>query len=358
MPERPSVPPRPSAAKGRPPAPGARRPGATPASVAPPEARGRGPEAERGGARTAVTSSEVRTGERRGGAVETTDASKVGEAESVATRPEATVEPAVDPSVWHRTEAKAADRVTLRMQERLAEKRSVERRRLWRRWGTRGAIAAAGLLVLWAVAMSPLLRFDAGEAEISGLGTYVDPAAVDAVVAEHEGESLVLLDVSGLVDGLKEISGVADARVERLWPSTLRISLVTREPVAAVPQADEGFAIVDDEAVTVGIVEEAPEALPVVTVPLGEDGEAVLQAVLGVIDELPVELRAEVEGIEARTADSVSFTLRDGPLVEWGGVEDSATKAQVLAVLLDSSEASSADVIDVSAPTLPITRSN
>jgi cell division protein FtsQ len=65
-----------------------------------------------------------------------------------------------------------------------------------------------------------------------------------------------------------------------------------------------------------------------------------------------------VTAISAATEDSVSFTLHKGPLVEWGSAEDSALKAQVLQVLLESKQARKADVIDVSAPTLPITKNN
>lgn len=64
-----------------------------------------------------------------------------------------------------------------------------------------------------------------------------------------------------------------------------------------------------------------------------------------------------MEGLGAQTADSVTFSLREGPRVEWGSADDSALKAQVLTVLLDSGQAPAGTVVDVSAPTLPITRS-
>ncbi|WP_143338294.1 cell division protein FtsQ/DivIB [Demequina sp. NBRC 110054] len=263
---------------------------------------------------------------------------------------------AADPSIWVARASQTFDRVTLRMQERLAERRAVERRVLWRRWGIRAAIALGVVAVVWAVMMSPLLRFDASAVEVSGAGRYVDGDAVEAAIAAQDGDSLLLVDTGALVESLEEIRGVASASVVRLWPTTLRVEIESRVPVAAVPRDGGGYVIVDDEAQTVSTVKNAPKRLPIVTVPLGEGSDRVLQAVLGVIDELPVDLRSQVESIEAETEDSVSFTLRDGPRVEWGSVEDSATKAQVLSVLLDSDKASSAEVIDVSAPSLPITR--
>ena len=91
-------------------------------------------------------------------------------------------------------------------------------------------------------------------------------------------------------------------------------------------------------------------------VPAGD--ERVLQSALGVINSLPAELSARVTAISAATEDSVSFRLSKGPLVEWGSAEDSKLKGKVLMALLESKAASKADVIDVSAPTLPITKNN
>ncbi|WNM23345.1 cell division protein FtsQ/DivIB [Demequina capsici] len=333
MPDRPTTPARPPGAKGRPVAP-KRDARDSPARVVPTSERRR-PVSEIAETRTAVRVQENAAG-------------------PAAENPRTTT--AVDPEVFTRVGGRETDGVTLRMRERLAEKRSAERRLVLRRWGRRGAVLAALLLLVWAVVMSPFLRFDASAAEISGSGPYVDTAAVDAAVAQYDGDSLALVDTAALVASLRAIPGIADATVERLWPSTLRIDIDARVPVAAVPVADGGYAIVDDSATTVTTVTDAPTDLPVVNVPLGDGSDRVLDAVLGVIDELPVDLRARVQDINADSEDSVSFTLRDGPQVEWGGVEDSATKAQVLVVLLGSPEASSAAVIDVSAPTLPITR--
>lgn len=260
-----------------------------------------------------------------------------------------------EPSPWQRV-VQPAGAVTLRLQERLKERTKADRRRLAQVWGKRLAIVAAAVAVAWVVALSPVFRFEQGAAEVTGAGAFVDMMIVDAAIAAHDGESLVLLDGGHLEDQLREVPAVADAQVEKVWPKGLLVTLTAREPVAAIPQEDGTFLLVDDEAETVFREEAPPADLPVVQVPVA-DGARVLAAVLGVIDELPVDLRARVENIEAPTEDSVRFTLRDGPQVEWGGVDESATKAQVLEILLASEAAAGAKVIDVSAPTLPITTS-
>lgn len=260
------------------------------------------------------------------------------------------------PTPWAKVAAGSAANVTTRMQERLRERRTARTRLLVLRWGTRAGIALAVVGLVWVALMSPLLAFDAEKIEASGFGSVVDPAVVQDIVAAHDGTSLAVLDTDGIEAEIEALIGVRDASVERVWPAGLRVEIESSEPVAAIPQEDGGFALVDDAGQHVDSAQEAPPQLPVVTIPISSGETRILDGVLDVIDELPVELRDRVQGVEARTEDSIHFVLRDGPKVEWGSGEQSALKAEVLQVLLDSPEASKTDVIDVSAPSLPITR--
>lgn len=247
--------------------------------------------------------------------------------------------------------------MTTRVTERLQEKARAQSRLRWRTVARRAGYLAVAALVAWVAVLSPVFALDPDNVELSGVGTAIDPLAVDAVIARHEGASLVLLNVEHLRNQLAEVPGVRQVEVERVWPAGLVVNLTPREPVAAIPDPAGGFVLVDDEGVEVARSTTVPAQLPVITVPVGPDHVRVLEAVLTVVRELPVVLRERVEGIRADTEDSVQFTLREGPRVEWGSAEQSALKAEVLQVLLESGEAAGADVIDVSAPTLPITRS-
>jgi len=258
---------------------------------------------------------------------------------------------------WTRVGPKSAqiDTVTHRMRERLAERKRTERRRALARFGRWAAVAAVVAGALWAFFMSPLFALDPAKIELSGLSNEIDATTVTGVLESHDGESLALLNVPHVADQLRNIKGVLDAKVERVWPAGLRVTLVPRHPVAVIASAT-GFALLDADAIQVGLVDQAPADLPLVTVPVGD--VRVLAAVLEVIRNLPADLLGRVSGIGAQTEDTVSFDLRDGPHIEWGSAEDSALKAQVLQVMLASPSASSAGVIDVSAPTLPITRAS
>lgn len=261
----------------------------------------------------------------------------------------------VQDSPWVRVGPRSApiDTVTHRMNERLAERKRTERRRAWSKFGRWAAIAGVIAGALWAFFMSPLFTLHTPNVELLGLSDEIDDTAVATVIGSHDGESLALLNVPHVADQLREITGVLDAKVERVWPSGLRVTLVARRPVAAIASG-AGFTLLDADSIEVGFVDQAPTSLPLVTVPVGDD--RVLSAVLEVIRNLPAGVLGRVSGIGAQTEDTVSFALTDGPRVEWGSADDSALKAQVLAAMLASSSAPVGGVIDVSAPTLPITR--
>jgi cell division protein FtsQ len=246
--------------------------------------------------------------------------------------------------------------VSVRRDEREAERRKAKRRRRAIVWGRRAGYLIAAAVAVWLVLLSPLFALDPANVKVSGYGTVVDPEEVEAVIEGESGTSLAMLSVGHVASVLKDIPGVREAHVERSWPDGLVITLVSREPVAAVPSATGGYDLVDDQGIQVGRASRAPKGLPTLDVPAGD--ERVLQSALGVINSLPAELSARVTSVSAATEDSVSFRLSKGPLVEWGSSEDSKLKGKVLMALLASKAARKADVIDVSAPTLPITKNN
>lgn len=246
--------------------------------------------------------------------------------------------------------------VAVRRDEREAERRAAKRRRLAIVWGRRaGYLLMAGAAV-WLVLLSPVFALDPQSVQVTGYGTVVDPTEVREVVEADAGTSLATLSTGQLTSQLKDIPGVREAHVERSWPDGLVITLESREPAAAIPTRGGGFALVDDEGVQVGRTSKAPKDLPTLAVPT--DNAKVLKAALTVITALPKELRDRVEAVSAPTVDSVSFELSKGPRVEWGSAEDSDLKISVLETMLTSKQARKADVIDVSAPTLPITTNN
>jgi cell division protein FtsQ len=239
-----------------------------------------------------------------------------------------------------------------RFAERVRMRRTMTRRRLG--WSTLGA-AVAGALG-WLLLVSPVLALDASDLQVRGAGAVVEVADVQEVVARYDGTPLPRLDTVGLRRAVLGVPGVRGAEVTRRWPHGLRIVLVAREPVAAVP-LEGGVALVDREGVQVGRADAPPEDLPLVDVPLDDPDARALTAVLTVLEQLPDELLDDVATASARSRDTVAFRLADGRRVVWGSADQTALKARVLQTLRASEAAETARIFDVSAPTLPITRS-
>ena len=240
------------------------------------------------------------------------------------------------------------------MAERLAEQKAMRRHRLMRRALLVTSLVAFVAGATWTVLYSSLLSFDADRLTVDGTGSSVDAAAIVSVVAAHDGTSLALLDTVALRDEILEVPNVRDVALTRQWPSGLAVVVVAREPVAAVP-VPEGVALLDQDAVQVGVEPVAPPELPLITIPLTGE-ERTLEAALVVLNSLPDDLAAEVGSLSASTQDSVTLTLRDGVVVEWGSSHESELKIQVLATLRSAEVSRAARVFDVSAPTFPITR--
>ena len=219
-----------------------------------------------------------------------------------------------------------------------------------------GAVVVIGLA--WLLLVSPVLglRSDDVRVVIQGPGTTVDVNAVRDVVAERVGTPLPRLDTVALRRTVLEVPGVRAVTIARAWPHGLDLQVVARDPVAAVPADGGGLVLVDQDGIQVGRTDAPPPGLPVVSVPLDGDPRA-MTAVLVVLRQLPADLAAQVAGVAATNRDAVVLTLRDGVVVEWGSSEQSALKAKVLATLRAAPTSAGVKVYDVSAPTLPITRS-
>lgn len=255
--------------------------------------------------------------------------------------------------------------VSARSAERFAERARARRRLAVRQLvlvGS-GVLAVGGLA--WLLLVSPVLALDPARVTISGAGTVVAVDQVAAVVGARAQTPLPRLDTVALRDALLEVPGVRGARVMRDWPQGLVVELVSREPVAAVPEEPgatvsgpegpgAGFALLDMEGVQVGRVDVAPEGLPVVTVPVGD--ARTLGAVLTVLEALPPDLLGQVAQVSAQTQDTVGMTLRDGVEVQWGSAQQTALKIAVLQALRAAPSSAGSQMFDVSAPTLPITR--
>lgn len=224
----------------------------------------------------------------------------------------------------------------------------VRQRARARRRNRRFAVVAVGLLVVaalaWLVGFSPVLVVR--DVEVTGaVLTPVDD--VRAAAAVPAGTPLARLDGAAITGRVEQLATVADARLVRSWPSTVRIEVTER---SAVYQIDAGgYGQVDSSGV---VFTTSPERSAVPVAALADAGDQELRAAVATATSaLPQDVHERLGSVSAGSVDSISFLLDGGTTIFWGGAEQSAEKASVIEVLL--ARGGDYTTYDVSAPSRP-----
>ena len=177
--------------------------------------------------------------------------------------------------------------------------------------------------------------------------TLVTADSVRSSIASFEGVPLTRLSMSAVARAVESNVAVRSATVTRRWPTSLRVSVTMRTPMA-VEAGTGGYQLVDDQGVAFQQVASAGD-YPVVTLPEDRSvGAADIASALGALDDVT---RSQVATVTS-TGTQVSFTLRGGQTVKWGTNADAPQKARVLATLLANVKATT---YDVSSPNHPVT---
>lgn len=250
--------------------------------------------------------------------------------------------------------------VSTGLADRLKERQQALRRLRLRRATTAAIVVLVVALATWALLFSPLLGLQPRRISVAGSDGSVSDKQVRDVLAPYTGDSLLRLDTGRLSTQVSDkLVRVRQAQVTRSWPRGLRVQLTMRVPVATVQGAD-GYQVLDNEAVVLERVAEAPSGL-VTIVPDKTDGASGSQtisakqvaAVTQVVGSLTPQTLAQVASGSATEAGQVTLTMSNGASVVWGDTQDNELKARVLATLMTTS----ASIYDVSSPHRPTTRS-
>jgi cell division protein FtsQ len=173
---------------------------------------------------------------------------------------------------------------------------------------------------------------------------------VRAAAAVPAGRPLARVNTGAVADHVRALPGVERVAVARSWPGTVRITVTERHGVAVVTR-DHAYWLVDPDGVVFQRLPARPK-LPLLTGtgvdPVGPTARAALAAVTA----LPPRLLTAVATVQASTPEQVTLTLTDKRTVFWGGAEESAAKASVLAALLNRPGAH----YDVSTPSVVTVR--
>ncbi|WP_372939272.1 cell division protein FtsQ/DivIB [Mycolicibacterium sp.] len=212
------------------------------------------------------------------------------------------------------------------------------------------AVLLTVLLIILGVGVGSILYFTPvmSVRAVAVVGTAEVPIEeVTAVAAVPLGTPLLQVNTGEVADRVATIRRVASARVQREYPSTLRITIAERVPVAVMDFPD-GPHLYDRDGVDFATAP-PPPSLPYLEVANPGPTDPPTQAALAVLTSLRPEVAGQVGRVAAPSVASITLILTDGREVVWGTHERTEEKAEKLAALLTQP----GHTYDVSSPDLP-----
>jgi len=206
------------------------------------------------------------------------------------------------------------------------------------------------LLAIVGVGLALILYFtpamSARNIVVTGTGTVTREEVLDAAQVQP-GTPLLQINTDKVADRVAAIRRIASARVQRQYPSALRITIVERVPVV-VKDFPDGPHLFDRDGVDFATAP-PPPALPYLDVADPGPNDPATKAALQVMLALRPEVAGQVGKIAAPSVSSITLTLGDGRVVIWGSTDRTDEKAEKLAALLTQP----GRTYDVSSPDLP-----
>ncbi|CDO89252.1 cell division protein FtsQ [Mycobacterium triplex] len=211
-------------------------------------------------------------------------------------------------------------------------------------------LLATVMLVIVGVGLALILYFtpvmSARDIVVTGTGAVSREEVLDAAQV-RVGTPLLQINTNQVADRVAAIRRVASARVQRQYPSALRITIVERVPVV-VKDFPDGPHLFDRDGVDFA-TGPPPPALPYIDVTNPGPSDPTTKAALQVLLALRPEVADQVGRIAAPSLASITLTLGDGRVVIWGTTDRTDEKAEKLAALLTQP----GKTYDVSSPDLP-----
>jgi cell division protein FtsQ len=171
---------------------------------------------------------------------------------------------------------------------------------------------------------------------------------VVAAVAVRPGTPLLQIDTDKVANRIATIRRVASVRVQRDYPSSLRVSVVERITLA-IRAFPDGTHLFDKDGVDFATSPPPPPGVPYLDVDHPGPSDPPTKAALQVLTALSPEVASQLARIAAPSVASITLTLTDGRVVVWGTTDRTAEKAEKLGALLTRP----GRTYDVSSPDLP-----
>jgi cell division protein FtsQ len=205
----------------------------------------------------------------------------------------------------------------------------------------------------WMATRSPLLDVD----HLVVRGN--ERAATEEVLEAgglHRGDPIAWLDVDDAATSIEALPWIRDARVEREWPDTVRVTVRERRPVAWVDRGNGRALVVDPHGRVLDIDAEPPAGLPqlvdVATAgPVGGtitpvEGARAAGALHGIV-QTSTRLIATADG-------RVTLQIASGQEIRLGRPTQLRAKVRAAVAVLGAPQAAGKTYVDVSAPSSPV----
>lgn len=246
-----------------------------------------------------------------------------------------------------RTDQPIDDEETIRLERKLF----AQRRRRSRLARLKPLLIVAAVLIVigagvYAVGFSSL--FAARTVAVTG-NHLASAATIQRAAALPVDQPLARVDLGAIETRVERLPAVLSARATRDWPHTVRVTVTERRAVAVVPDGTT-FRGLSADGVLFRTWAKPPPNLPTVQ-SAGANRRALAEAAK-VVGSLDPGLLHRVDFVSVATIDQIQLKLRSGQTVLWGSSADSATKAEVLAVLV---RRPNVHQIDVRVPGRPTT---
>lgn len=218
-----------------------------------------------------------------------------------------------------------------------------------------GSAIGFGSYELWGSSLLELRRV-----EVAGNQRVAKEELVRASELRR-GQHLLSLSTNRVVSAVETIPWVEHARAERIIPSTVRITVIERTPVALVSSGARRF-LIDEEGV---ILDEGSNEfviindLPIAAVVPGARVRAPsFRESLGVWRDFDDSLREQVEFISAASIDRITVRLSGGVSILYGAHEQVEEKNFAIMAVLEQAKRDGDQIVsvDVRVPRRPAVR--
>lgn len=247
-----------------------------------------------------------------------------------------------------------------------AEQRAKRQRAQYLKYIARIAIVIAVvlLIVFGSIFVYRSDLFHVNNVQVNG-SLHLTSQEIASIAAVSDDSTLLRLDSKGIEERLEDNAWVQSASIHRVFPDTIVIDIVEREPGAVAKINDKSnwvistdgtwlsAATTDDWENAMKIIDVSPSMSAPISGSDCTDG-GILNA-LEILNSISDDLKSRIVSISAESSIKTSLNLEDGVTVAFGDSSDIDVKEAVINSLLDE-YAGKISYINVRVPTRPTYR--